>query len=146
MSMMREALLFPPPSGIPADQRPMPDWGWVHRELRRPDVTVALLWEEYRAGAADGFSYSWFCDLYRAWAGRLKPTMRQIHLAGGKLFVDFTGRTGQVIDAATGEIRSPSPECAGCGSRSVQWNAIWRRYFPGCGLSILASECQDKAG
>jgi hypothetical protein len=22
-----EALLFPPPSGIPADQRPLPDWG-----------------------------------------------------------------------------------------------------------------------
>src|SRR4029077_15582914 len=92
-----EALLFPPPSGTPADQRPMPDWGWVHRELRRADVTLALLWEEYRIGAVDGFSYSWFCDLYRAWAGRLKPTMRQIHLAGEKLFVDFAGRTGEVI-------------------------------------------------
>ena len=44
-----EALLFPPPSRTPADQRPMPDWAWVHRELRRPDVTLALLWEEYRA-------------------------------------------------------------------------------------------------
>jgi transposase len=42
-------------------------------------VTLALLWEEYRAGAPDGFGYSWFCDLYRAWAGRLKPTMRQTH-------------------------------------------------------------------
>src|SRR5882672_882891 len=47
-----EALLFPPPCGIPADQRPMPDWSRVHRELRRPDVTLALLWEEYRAGVA----------------------------------------------------------------------------------------------
>jgi DNA-binding Lrp family transcriptional regulator len=37
-------------------------------------VTLALLWEEYRAGAPDGFGYSWFCDLYRGWAGRLKPT------------------------------------------------------------------------
>jgi transposase len=53
-----EALLFPPPSGTPADQRPMPDWAWVHRELRRPDVRLALLWEEYRAGAPDGFGYS----------------------------------------------------------------------------------------
>ena len=53
-----EALLFPPPCRTPADQRPMPDWAWVHHELRRPDVTLALLWEEYRAGAADGFSYS----------------------------------------------------------------------------------------
>jgi transposase len=32
----------------------------VHRELRRPNVTLALLWEEYRAGAPDGFGYSWF--------------------------------------------------------------------------------------
>src|SRR5712672_4744997 len=72
-----EALLFPPPPAIAADQRPMPDWAWVHRELRRPNVTLALLWEEYRAGAPDGFGYSWFCDLYRGWAGRLKPTMRQ---------------------------------------------------------------------
>jgi predicted DNA-binding protein (UPF0251 family) len=58
-----EALLFPPPPAIAADQRPMPDWAWVHRELRRPNVTLALLWEEYRAGAPDGFGYSWFCDL-----------------------------------------------------------------------------------
>jgi len=96
-----EALLFPPPSNTPADQRPMPDWAWVHRELRRPDVTLALLWEEYRAGAPDGFGYSWFCDLYRGWAGRLKPTMRQVHLAGEKLFVDFAGRTAEVVDPST---------------------------------------------
>jgi hypothetical protein len=30
-----EALLFPPPPAIAADQRPMPDWAWVHRELWR---------------------------------------------------------------------------------------------------------------
>ena len=88
-----EALLFPPSPAIAADQRPVPDWAWVHRELRRPNVTLALLWEEYRAGAPDGFGYSWFCDLYRGWAGRLKPTMRQTHIAGEKLFVDFAGRT-----------------------------------------------------
>src|SRR5437660_5990082 len=103
-----EAMLFPPQPAIAADQRPMPDWAWVHRELRRPNVTLALLWEEYRAGAADGFGYSWFCDLYRAWIGRLKPTMRQIHVAGEKLFVDFAGRTAEMVDANTGEILSPS--------------------------------------
>ena len=99
-----EALLYLPAPTIAADQRPMPDWAWVHRELRRPDVTLALLWEEYRAGAPDGFGYSWFCDLYRAWAGRLKPTMRQTHIAGERLFVDFAGRTGEVVDGRTGEI------------------------------------------
>ena len=65
----------------------MPDWAWVHRELRRPNVTLALLWEEHRAAAPDGFGYSWFCDLYREWAGRLKPTLRQVHPAGERLFV-----------------------------------------------------------
>ena len=53
-----EALLYPRPPDVPANQRPAPDWGTVHRELRRPNMTLALLWEEYRAGAADGFGYS----------------------------------------------------------------------------------------
>jgi transposase len=99
-----ETLLFPPPPGVPSDQRPIPDWAVVHRDLRRPNVTLALLWEEYRAVAPDGFGYSWFCDLYREWAGRLKPTLRQVHIAGERLFVDFAGHAMEVIDAATGEI------------------------------------------
>jgi transposase len=36
----------------------MADWAWVHRELHRPNVTLALLWEEYRAAAPEGFGYS----------------------------------------------------------------------------------------
>ena len=99
-----EALLYPPPPDVPVNQRPAPDWATVHSELRRPNMTLALLWEEYRAGAADGFGYSWFCDLYRAWVGRLKPTLRQVHLAGEKLFVDFAGHTMEVFDGATGEV------------------------------------------
>jgi transposase len=100
-----EALLFPPLPDMPSDQRPVPDWSAVHRDLRRPNVTLALLWEEYRAATTDGFGYSWFCDLYREWIGRLKPTLRQVHTAGERLFVDFAGHTMEVIDAATGEIQ-----------------------------------------
>jgi transposase len=100
-----DALLFPPLPDVPSDQRPVPDWPAVHRDLRRPNVTLALLWEEYRAATTDGFGYSWFCDLYREWAGRLKPTLRQVHIAGERLFVDFAGHTMEVIDAATGEIQ-----------------------------------------
>ena len=73
-----ERLMFPLPPDVPVDQRPVPDWAAVHRELRRPNMTLALLWEEYRSGAPDGFGYSWFCDLYRTWVGRLKPTLRQV--------------------------------------------------------------------
>ena len=100
-----EALLFPPPPDVPLDRRPVPDWAGVHRDMRRPNVTLALLWDEYHAATADGFGYSWFCEMYRAWAGRLKPTLRQVHVAGERVFVDFAGHTMEVIDAATGEIR-----------------------------------------
>ena len=50
-----EALLFPSLPNVPSDQRLVPDWSAVHRDLRRPNVTLALLWEEYRAATTDGF-------------------------------------------------------------------------------------------
>jgi transposase len=46
-----------PPPAIPA--RPVPDWALVHAELRRPGVTQALLWTEYRERHPDGFGYTW---------------------------------------------------------------------------------------
>jgi transposase len=126
-----EALLFPPPPGTPAEQRPMPDWAWVRRELRRANVTLALLWEEYRAGAPDGFGYSWFCDLYRGWAGRLKPTMRQVHLADEKLYVDFAGRTAEVIDGLSGEIIPVQIFVAVLGASSFTYaEAVWSQKLP----------------
>ena len=116
-----EARLFPPPPDLPPDKRPKPDWAEVHRELRRADVTLALLWEEYKAREPDGFSYSWFCDLYREWAGRLKPTLRQVHVAGEKLFVDYAGRTMEVIDGATGEARTAQIFVAVLGASSYTY-------------------------
>jgi transcriptional regulator with XRE-family HTH domain len=101
-----ENRLYPPPSDRPSDERPQPDWALVHRELRRPNVTLMLLWEEYCDASSDGFSYSWFCERYKEWAGRLKPTLRQVHVAGEKLFVDYSGQTMEVVDGLTGEVRS----------------------------------------
>ena len=65
-----EKRLYPPPSDLPSNERPHPDWSLVHRELRRPNVTLMLLWEEYCDTTSDGFSYSWFCERYKKWAGR----------------------------------------------------------------------------
>ncbi|MCK1403864.1 IS21 family transposase, partial [Bradyrhizobium sp. 76] len=73
---------------------------------RRPNVTLMLLWEEYCDASSDSFSYSWFCERYKEWAGRLKPTLRQVHVAGEKLFVDYSGHTMEVVDGLTGEVRS----------------------------------------
>ena len=100
-----ELLLFPGQAVPPAESRPVPDWAHVDRELRRRNVTRTLLWEEYRAANPDGFGYSWFCEHYEAWKGRVRPTMRQSHLGGEKIFVDFAGDTIDVIDPGTGEVR-----------------------------------------
>jgi transposase len=126
-----ERLLFPPPPDLPAAQRPMPDLAGVHRELRKPNMTLALLWEEYRAGAPDGFGYSWFCDLYREWVGRLKPTLRQVHIAGERMFVDFTGHTMEVFDGTTGEARRVEIFVAVLGASSLIYaEATWSQALP----------------
>ena len=77
----------------------------LNQELKHKTVTLALLWEEYRQGhIADGYGYSQFCHLYRAWLGSQKRSMRQTHKAGEKLFVDYSGRTvAVVVNKLTGE-------------------------------------------
>ena len=100
-----EARLFVPPSARPPTElRPIPDWVEVHHELHRKGVTHQLLWLEYRERHRDGFGYSWFCQTYRSWRGRLDLVMRQEHRAGEKLFVDFAGMTLPITDPDTGEV------------------------------------------
>jgi transposase len=82
------------------------DFATIHRELQLKGVTRLLLWEEYAATTPDAVSYTRFCVLYRAWRQHLKPTLRQTHVAGDKLFLDYCGATVDIIDAETGEVRS----------------------------------------
>jgi transposase len=113
-----ERRLYPVPAAAAKDWRSLPDWPTVHRELRRKGVTLQLVWEEYRALHPDGYGRSWFCELYRAWEGRLSPTMRQTHVAGEKLFVDYAGTTIDIVDATTGEVRSCQLFVAALGASS----------------------------
>ena len=85
-------------------RRTEPDWVAVHRE--RKHVTLQILWDEYIEQNPDGYRYSRFCELYRAWASRISVTMRQTHAGGDKLFVDYAGDTVPVIiDRLTGKTR-----------------------------------------
>ena len=101
-----ERLPFTPAGFYEGPTRPQPDWSRMHAELRRRGVTLMLLWEEYRAEHPDGYGYSRFCDLYGEWRKGVTATMRQTHVAGEKLFVDFAGDTVPVIDGLTGEVRA----------------------------------------
>ena len=123
----------PPPPSVAAERRPTPDWAVAHRESRRPNMTLSLLWEEYRGGtgAHDGFGYSWFCDLYRKWAGRLKPTLHQVHTAGERVFVDFAGHAMEVIDGASGEVHRAEIFVAVLGASSYTFaEATWTQSLP----------------
>lgn len=104
-----------------------PDWAAVHRELRRKHVTLSILWEEYIASEPGGYRYSRFCELYRAWEGRLSVTMRQSHAAGDKLFVDYAGNgVPVVIDRLSGERRSAQIFVAVLGASSFTYaQATW---------------------
>ena len=69
-------------------------------------MTLQLLWEEHRAAHPEGYGYSRYCELYRAWECRLSPTMRQLHVAGERMFVDYAGTVLEVMDGATGEVHT----------------------------------------
>lgn len=99
-----EQLLYPPPT--PCNSvRLFPDFHEVHKELQsRKNVTLNLLWQEYKEQHPDGYQYSWYCQNYRDWAARLDVVMRHEHRAGEKMFVDYAGQTVPVIDQETGEI------------------------------------------
>ena len=121
-----ERLLFAPAGGETRRTQAEPDWPALHRELRRPHVTLSLLWEEYRAAHPDGYGYSRFCELYRRWQGRLSPTMRQHHVAGEKMFVDYAGARLAVIDPATGEVHEAQLFVAALGASNYSFaEASW---------------------
>ena len=125
-----EQLLFPPPP--PPDLiRPLPDWVDLHLELRKKGVTLALLWEEYKAVHPEGYQYSQFCELYRRWRGKLSLWMRQEHKAGEKLFVDYAGQTMDVVNPLTGEVRDAQIFVAVLGASSYTFaEATWTQGLP----------------
>lgn len=120
-----ETLLFPPPA-LDAGAVAPPDWPMIRRELRRPGVTLMLLWEEYRVAHPGGYGYSRFCELYRLWEGRLSPVMRQHHVAGEKMFVDYAGATFELVDPITGEVGTAQLFVAALGASNMTWaEATW---------------------
>jgi transposase len=142
------ARLSPARGPLRSQQRVMPDWAVVHRELRRKGVTLQLLWEEYvdaHLGAAT-YRYTQFCHLYQGYAARLKRSMRQTHRAGEKLFIDYAGQTVPVIDRATGEIRPAHIFVAVLGASNYTFACATARETQGDWLSGLGKALQAFGG
>jgi len=83
----------------------MPDLSEVANELSKVGVTRQLLWEEYRLqGPDDALSYSQYAFHLREHQQKLNLSMRQTHVPGHAVFVDFSGKRPHYIDQQTGEI------------------------------------------
>ncbi|MBT8429580.1 MAG: IS21 family transposase, partial [Gammaproteobacteria bacterium] len=94
-------------------------------------VTLALLWEEYRAVHPDGYGYSRYCELYTRWEGKLSPVMRQRYAAGETLFVDYSGATIDVVCPETGEVRQAQLFVAALGASNYTYvEASWSQKLP----------------
>jgi transposase len=107
-----------------------PDWADLARELKRPGVTMMVLWEEYREAHREGYGYSRFCDLLRGFERRLTPVMRQHHVAGDKAFVDYSGKRIGIADPATGEIREAEIFVAVLGASNLTYaEATWTQQL-----------------
>ena len=114
-----------------AGVRPAIDWPANQNELKRRGVTLALLWQEYLAEHPAGYSYTRFCELHRAWKKTVSATMRQTHLAGEKLFVDWAGDTIGVIDPATGVEHRARIFVAALGASNYTYaEARWTETLP----------------
>ena len=126
-----ERRLFPPADTALCAARTEPDWSHIHAELKGRGVTLALLWQEYRAEHAQGYAYSWFCERHSDWRKRISATMRQTHLAGEKLFVDWAGDTMPVFDPTTGEEHRVHIFVAALGASNYTYaEARWTETLP----------------
>src|SRR5271169_6864449 len=108
-----------------------PDWAALARELKRPGVTMMILWEEYREVHPDSYGYSRFCDLLRGFERRLTPVMRQHHVAGEKAFVDYSGKRIGIANPTTGEIHEAEIFVGVLGASNLTYaEATWTQQLP----------------
>jgi len=97
--------LFPSKPVDASAQRALPDFDYIYRELKahkKFNLTLDLLWREYKEQHPEGYQYSQFCELYRQWRKKLDYSMRQDHRGGEKLFIDY-GEGLNIVEPQSGE-------------------------------------------
>jgi len=86
------------------ENRPLPEVAYLVQEMKRPHVTLHLLWLEYKAANPDGYQYTQFCRYYNQEKKKLDVVLRQEHRAGEKLFTDYAGDMLEIVNSRTGEL------------------------------------------
>ena len=99
-----------------------PDFFDIHQSLKHKGVTLQLLWAEQAAVHGEfTYRYSQFCQLYREWRMKQRRSMRQVHRAGEKTYIDYCGPTMPIADSATGEVLSAQVFVAVLGASSYSY-------------------------
>lgn len=113
-------------------QHPEPDFAAIHQELEsHRDLTLELLWQEYKKSEPRGYKYSRFCELYRKWCRARNVTLRQQHSPGEKMFVDYAGATIPIHNRETGETHPAAIFVAALGYSSYTFaEATWSQELP----------------
>jgi transposase len=125
-----ETMLFPPASQQ-TTRKPQPDWATIHLELKRKGATLQGLHVEYLEEHPDGLAYSRFCDAHRQWAKNLKRYMRQTHVAGERVFIDYTGPTVPIHNRVTGDSRKAQIFVGVLGASNYCYvEAHWSQRLP----------------
>lgn len=78
----------------------------VEKELKKTGKNLNILWEEYKVKHPDGFQRTQFAVHFNRWTKRInaKATMHMSHKAGDKMYVDYAGKTLEIIDRESGEV------------------------------------------
>jgi len=125
-----EAMLYR--QAAPRREYAQPNYALMHQELKRKGMTLQLLWEEYEAAHGEqAYRYSQFCAHYHEYRRTLARSMRQVHRAGEKVFIDYSGDTVAVIDPKSGEILTAEIFVATLGASKYAYaEATWTQTLP----------------
>jgi len=126
-----EKRLFPPLLPTEINRKAEPNWAEVHESMKQKGSTIQWIHQEYLHLHPDGLAYTSFCQGYRKFRQALKRYMRQTHVAGDKVFVDYAGPTLSVTDPRTGEKKAAQIFVGVLGSSSyIYAEAVWSQQLP----------------
>lgn len=74
------------------------------KKLSQRGMTLGRLYTHYARDVSGGYHTTAFYKHYRLWKRRASPSMRMVHIAGDKMYVDYTGVKLQAVDVSTGEV------------------------------------------
>ena len=99
--------LFFPEKLSAKDIYELPDYDYVHNELKKVGVTLTLLWKEYcdkcHAEGKIAVGRTKFCEDYNKYCSAKALTNHLEHKPGERCEVDWSGPTMKIVKEATGE-------------------------------------------